>query len=220
MSEVHNIKSKNQLNEHINNSAIVVLDFYAEWCGPCVRIAPEFAKMAQAYPDYCFAKCNFDHYHEIAQEYGVTAMPTFIVFKNKQKYKTIIGADLDAIKAAMLPQESFQFTPFQAPVKQIHSVENFNHTIKNNSFVFIKFTAEWCGPCKLIHPTFAKLAEKYSKHIFAECDIDKFPDIASDYKIKTIPTIIVFQNGVQRDTWRELDSIKLTALVDQEISHI
>jgi len=72
---------------------LVVVDFFATWCGPCQKIAPFFEEMARKYPKAIFVKVDVDRCQETAASNGVTAMPTFLFFRNKTKIDTMRGAD-------------------------------------------------------------------------------------------------------------------------------
>jgi len=62
--------------------------------------------------------------------------------------------------------------------------------------VFLDFWAEWCGPCKMLGPTFDRLAEKYGEQItFAKVNVDEMPDVANKFGIRSIPTLVLLQGG-------------------------
>jgi thioredoxin len=62
--------------------------------------------------------------------------------------------------------------------------------------VFLDFWADWCAPCKMLAPTFARLAEKYGEQItFAKVNIDEMPEVANKFAIRSIPTLILLQAG-------------------------
>lgn len=62
----------------------------------------------------------------------------------------------------------------------------------------VDFHANWCGPCKAFAPTFEKFEKEFSdKADFLKIDIDKVPQVASDYSVMSIPTLIVFKDGVE-----------------------
>lgn len=79
------ITKDNFEKEIVNSSLPVVLDVYATWCGPCLQMAPIFDELEQEYgSSYKFAKLNVDETREIAINYGVTAIPTFIFIKKNE----------------------------------------------------------------------------------------------------------------------------------------
>jgi len=84
---------------------ITIVDFYADWCGPCRYISPILDKIAKGNPDIVLQKINFDKHRDLAQEYNVTGIPHIIIYdKNGKEVETVIGANearvRQAIKAA------------------------------------------------------------------------------------------------------------------------
>ena len=62
--------------------------------------------------------------------------------------------------------------------------------------VFLDFWADWCGPCKMLGPTFDRLAEKYGEQVtFAKVNVDEMPDVANKFAVRSIPTLVLLQNG-------------------------
>lgn len=78
---------------------LVVVDFTATWCGPCQRVAPLFEQLPSKYPRAVFLKVDVDKCAETAAAQGVSAMPTFIFYRNKAKLDTIRGADIQGLEA-------------------------------------------------------------------------------------------------------------------------
>ena len=77
----------------ISGDKAVIVDFWAEWCGPCKMVEPILEEIAGEYSDkLVLAKLNIDDNPQSAANYGVMSIPTMIVFKNGQKAKTIVGA--------------------------------------------------------------------------------------------------------------------------------
>jgi len=74
--------------------------------------------------------------------------------------------------------------------------ENFE-SLKSGSQPFvIDFWATWCGPCRMVAPIISKLAEKYDGQIaVGKCDVEECEDIAAEFGIRNIPTILFFKNG-------------------------
>jgi thioredoxin 1 len=78
-------------------------------------------------------------------------------------------------------------------VKKINSSE-FNDLI-NNNVVLVDFFANWCGPCKMLSPIVEELSNEINDVVFAKIDVDESSNVASDYKVMSIPTLILFKNG-------------------------
>jgi thioredoxin 1 len=70
----------------------VLVDFWAEWCGPCRMIGPVLEEMADDYPDVTFVKLNVDEAPEIAQRFSVMNIPTILAFEGGEVKQRIVGA--------------------------------------------------------------------------------------------------------------------------------
>ncbi len=97
------IDNNNFQDEILNFSGTALVDFYADWCGPCKMIAPIIEEIANEQSNIVVGKINVDNTPELAIKYGVSSIPTIIIFKNGQEDKRIIGfrekeALLEALK--------------------------------------------------------------------------------------------------------------------------
>jgi len=94
----------------------------------------------------------------------------------------------------LLQQQDLNNTVNEMPVIELTS-QNFNQEIKNNNLLLVDFWAEWCGPCKSMHPIFTRMAKKYKQIRFARVNVDDAQDIAMKYGVQSIPTFIMFKNA-------------------------
>ncbi|XP_068335200.1 thioredoxin H2-like [Pyrus communis] len=86
------------LNAHKESSQLLVVDFSASWCGPCRFIEPAIRAMAAKFTDVQFAKIDVNELSEVAQAFGVEAMPTFVLLKKGKEVDRVIGAQKDELE--------------------------------------------------------------------------------------------------------------------------
>lgn len=92
------LNSENFTNEVINNSGKVLVDFYADWCGPCKMIAPIIEEIANEHSEITVGKINVDNSPELAIQFNVSSIPTLILFENGSVSALKIGyADKQSI---------------------------------------------------------------------------------------------------------------------------
>lgn len=78
--------------------------------------------------------------------------------------------------------------------------ENFeNDVLKSEKIVLVDFFATWCGPCKMLSPVLEQVSEESDKAVIAKLDIDESLDIAKEYNVMSVPTMIIFKEGKEVD---------------------
>ena len=75
--------TQENFNETINNNGMVILDFWAPWCGPCRSFAPVFEQTSEQHPDVVFAKINTEEQQELAGAFQIRSIPTLMIFRDQ-----------------------------------------------------------------------------------------------------------------------------------------
>ena len=89
---VKTITSENFRSEVLDFKGTVLLDFWAGWCGPCRAMAPVVEKLAEEHPEVRFGKVNVDDESELASQFGIFSIPTFLVVKDGKVQAQTAGA--------------------------------------------------------------------------------------------------------------------------------
>ncbi|WP_414673638.1 thioredoxin [Magnetofaba australis] len=113
--------TKENFAETINNNDMVIVDFWATWCGPCKAFAPIYEKVSEQHPDVVFAKVNTDEERELAMEFQIRSIPTLMIFREniiifsqpgmlpEQAFAEIIGkakdVDMEEVKKEVAEQQ-------------------------------------------------------------------------------------------------------------------
>lgn len=97
------ITSENYKEEVLESDKTVLIDFYADWCGPCKMMSPIIDKIAEEEKDTVkVGKVNVDENQDLAMKYGVMSIPTIVIIKNGEVSKTFVGVrDINEIKEAL-----------------------------------------------------------------------------------------------------------------------
>ena len=114
---VSKVNAPADLDTVLKSTKYAVVDFYADWCPPCRAIAPVFSKLADEHAvqgQLGLANVNVDHVKDVAKKYGITAMPTFLIFEDgkptqlkvqkkgvEEEVAMIRGADVVLLKAVV-----------------------------------------------------------------------------------------------------------------------
>jgi thioredoxin len=93
--EIIHLETPESLKELMNKfpDKVIIIDFWAQWCAPCLSFAPVFEKFQKEYGNqFIFTKLNVDNNPQLAQQFGITGIPTTVFIKNGQLLRKQVGA--------------------------------------------------------------------------------------------------------------------------------
>uniref|UniRef100_A0A0E0IKM7 protein disulfide-isomerase n=1 Tax=Oryza nivara TaxID=4536 RepID=A0A0E0IKM7_ORYNI len=208
----NNFKSK-----VLNSNGVVLVEFFAPWCGHCQQLTPIWEKAAGVLKGVAtVAALDADAHKELAQEYGIRGFPTIKVFvpgkppvdyQGARDVKPIVEFALSQVKALLRDRLNGKTSAGSGGKKSGGSSEktepsasielnsqNFDKLVtKSKDLWIVEFFAPWCGHCKKLAPEWKKAAKNLKGQVklgHVDCDAEK--SLMSKYKVEGFPTILVF----------------------------
>lgn len=93
---VYVINSAKEFDELVESGKNVLVDFYADWCGPCKMQAPIVEEIAEENSDVVVAKLNVDDVEDVAERFNIVSIPTLLIFKGGKLVKNFVGVTMKA----------------------------------------------------------------------------------------------------------------------------
>ncbi|CAM0951636.1 unnamed protein product [Alopecurus aequalis] len=206
----------NNFKKVLNANGVVLVEFYAPWCGHCKQLTPIWEKAAGVLKGVAtIAALDADAHKELAQQYGIQGFPTIKVFlpgkppvdyQGGRDVKAIVNFALSQVKALLRDRLDGKTSSSgktsggssEKKTEKNESVElnssNFDElVIKSKDLWIVEFFAPWCGHCKKLAPEWKRAAKNLKGQVklgHVDCDSDK--SLMSKYKVEGFPTILVF----------------------------
>ncbi|CAI0551022.1 unnamed protein product [Linum tenue] len=172
----------------LNSNGIVLVEFYAPWCGHCQALTPAWEKAATVLKGVAtVAAVNADEHKGLAQEYGIQGFPTI-------KIKALLKDRLNGKSTSGSSEKSEPNASVEL------NARNFDElVIKSKDLWIVEFFAPWCGHCKKLAPEWKKAASNLKGKVklgHVDCDSEK--SFMSRFNIQGFPTIMIF--GADKDS--------------------
>jgi thioredoxin len=222
----------------LDTSKDVFVDVYADWCGPCVAIAPTIALLAESFEkakidSIVIGKIDTDANDVDRTYFPETSIPNMKFFPQDSKDKPVkyngnrtakdllkffhdhakTKFDIKAVESQIEAVQKLQEARALGKVHKVHDESQFNEAIKTDKLVVVDFTASWCGPCKYIAPKFAEFSNEYENVLFVKLDVDEVSSVPPKYGVNAFPTFKFIKNSKVVDTLEGADPESLEDLI-------
>ncbi|KAH9793476.1 protein disulfide isomerase-like 2-3 [Citrus sinensis] len=216
-SPVVQLTPNNFKSKVLNANGVLLVEFYAPWCGHCQALTPIWEKAATVLKGVAtVAALDANEHQSLAQEYGIRGFPTIKVFvpgkppvdyQGARDVKPIAEFALQQIKALLKERLSGKATGGSSDKSKSDSNEsielnssNFDELVlKSKDLWIVEFFAPWCGHCKKLAPEWKKAANNLKGKVklgHVDCDSEK--SLMSKFNVQGFPTILVF--GADKDS--------------------
>ncbi|KAL7645305.1 UNVERIFIED_CONTAM: hypothetical protein RMT77_003691 [Armadillidium vulgare] len=190
-----------QYNFHhvINTNDVILVEFYAPWCGHCKALEPEYAVAAKKLKKdgIRLAKVDATVENDLAKEFGITGFPTLKLFREGEVAEEYDGSRTSTdIIEYMRTHADPSYVPPPSSVKVLVT-SNFSDFVKSEKLSLVEFYAPWCEHCKQLAPQYEAAAEdlKMFNIPLAKVDAVAETNLAQEYDVKGYPKLLVFRYG-------------------------
>ncbi|XP_035219913.1 protein disulfide-isomerase A4-like [Stegodyphus dumicola] len=196
------VLTRENFDIQIASKDIILVEFYAPWCGHCKALAPEYSKAAKILknedPPIHLAKVDATIETDLAARYDVTSYPTLYIFKKGEKVLYDGPRSALGIVEYMKERSDPNWKPPPEAVITL-TKENFTEMIEKAEIILVEFFAPWCGHCKRLAPEYERAA-KVLKDLptpipLAKIDGTAEKEIADKYEARGWPALMIFRKG-------------------------
>lgn len=180
---------------------LVIVDFWASWCGPCMNFAPTFETVSAQVTGVTFGKVNVDTARATSTKYNVTGIPYIVALKNGVVVAEFNGsrtvANFKTWCQNQIASQGGSTTSAAATHGSYLNLTEANFTQNTaGKLVIVDFWASWCGPCMNFAPTFEAVSAQVPGLAFGKVNVDEARTLSARYAVRSIPYIVALQNGV------------------------
>ncbi|XP_071957938.1 protein disulfide-isomerase A4-like [Antedon mediterranea] len=186
----------------VMDKEIILVEFYAPWCGHCKRLEPEYKKAAKTLkendPPVALAKLDATAHADAAGRYDVSGYPTLKIFRNGKAYDYKGPREEAGIVSYMKEQADPSWAPPPEAVITLTDA-TFDEVVNKEELILVEFYAPWCGHCKKLAPEYEDAAQQLKKFDppipLAKVDATEATESAGRFGVTGYPTLKIFRNG-------------------------
>ena len=130
-----------------------------------------------------------------------------------------LPGDEDLVRSANEARRTLGKSERKAGARNVEEWSEYQALVQGAKLVFVDFTATWCGPCKMIGPTFVSLSTKFPRAHFIKVDVDAAQEIAGQERVSSMPTFAVYMDGNKVETFSGADANRLTQMVSKHYAN-
>ncbi|XP_059661145.1 protein disulfide isomerase-like 2-3 [Cornus florida] len=214
-SPVVQLNPSNFKSKVLNSNGVVLVEFFAPWCGHCKALTPIWEKAATVLKGVAtVAALDADAHQSLAQEYGIRGFPTIKVFapgkppadyQGARDVKPIVDFSIQQVRALVNERLSGKSgggssEKSEPSASVVLDSSNFDELVlKSKELWIVEFFAPWCGHCKKLAPEWKKASKNLKGKVklgHVDCDAEK--SLMSRFNVQGFPTILVF--GADKDS--------------------
>ncbi|XP_077977959.1 protein disulfide-isomerase A4-like [Glandiceps talaboti] len=196
------VLTETNFDDVVDSKDIILVEFYAPWCGHCKKLAPEYSRAAKQLkendPPVSLAKLDATEHGTVASRYDVSGYPTMKIFRHGEVFDYKGPREEEGIVKYMKEQADPNWKPPPEAVLTLTD-DNFDEIVDKEELILVEFYAPWCGHCKKLAPEFESAAQVLKGNDppipLGKVDATVETKVAARFGVKGYPTLKIFRKG-------------------------